>query len=1135
MGWHRVFVMNQLRFRRLLLWVVLPLALLVLLYAGLGFLAVPRLLRSGVQDYASQHYHRAVAVGDIRFNPFTLRLDIGEFSLPDTDGQPMVAFRHLMVDLTIASLWRLGPDFQAIVLQQPYARVVIRSDGTLNLKELAPAPAPNVPARPASGPGRLFIKHLSVQGGNLAFQDHAHPSVFSAQIEPINFDLRNFSTLSGAGGTYSLSASSDAGERLSWSGSLAVVPLSSHGQFEVANLQAHTLWNYLRDSVHFELPSGTVSLHGDYDFTAATSPIGLTVNVHDVTVSDLALRPKGGSEDYVKLDKLEVRETRADLAKRSVTVGSVHLAGGTIRAWVQRPGQVNLLELAGPAQPPPPSATPAAPPSAPTSGPPAPPAAPAAAQSGTPAAPDAWTVSVPDIVVDGVKVSAEDRQVSPAVAVQLDGLRVHLTGLGLPRTAPLAASVSTQINRDGKLDLNAEVHPDSSIKLHGELSRLDLTALQPYIAAQTDMTLRSGFLSAKLDVGRSADGQLSAAGDAELLRLHTVDNELKRDFIKLERLQLSGIDFASKPRSLHVHSIIARAPYARVIVESDRTVNLAKVLRLKSASAPPSSAAASGGAEQSAKTTDAETASASEATASAEPAATASAEASAASANAAAPVKAPSQEAASTTAAVATSGSAEPVPPTQTRTSAAAPPGGSSRPQKHRSHGHRHDQSAPPEGSSDPTQMAIAIDDIRIEDGSANYADFWIQPHFAVGIQTLHGTITGLKSDPRARAKVELKGNVDRYAPVHIWGEVNPLAATAYSDLNLSFKGVELSTVTPYSGHFAGYKIEKGKLSVDISYKIENRQLSAQHRFVIDQLELGDRVESPDAVKLPLKIAVALLKDRNGVINVDLPVTGSLDNPQFRLGPLIWKAVLGLLSKVATAPFAALGHLFGGGAQMKYVDFGAGSAVLDPPEHDKLSTLAKALKEKTQLELDVPVTFSSDLDRPALATARLDRQLLELGEHTGGSDKSGRRKQAAGDHAERATGASQNADDSTSALQSDPALTDPGSRFHLLVALYRQELGKNAPLPESAQEIVTAKKKEPPPDFGAANTELQAALLPRVSVSDSQLEALGRRRAQAIQDALLSGGELDPARVFIIGSAPKTEVKDKVRVELSLK
>ncbi|HET9391261.1 MAG TPA: hypothetical protein VFO44_16560, partial [Steroidobacteraceae bacterium] len=194
------------------------------------------------------------------------------------------------------------------------------------------------------------------------------------------------------------------------------------------------------------------------------------------------------------------------------------------------------------------------------------------------------------------------------------------------------------------------------------------------------------------------------------------------------------------------------------------------------------------------------------------------------------------------------------------------------------------------------------------------------------------------------------------------------------------------------------------------------------------------------------------------------------------------------------------------------------------------------LKDKTQLKLDVPVTFSPDLDRPALANALLDRRLLELSQQSGGR---GHRRTPSPAASASATseggGAGSGAAVDAAAAGSDPALTDPGSRFRLLVALYREELGKNASLPGSAQVIVAARKKEPPPDFGSANTELQAALLPRMSVSDNQLEGLGKRRAQAVQDALLGDGAIDPSRVFIIGSAPKTEAKDKVRLELSLK
>ena len=247
--------MIQVRIRRLLLWVALPALTLVLLYTVLGFWLVPRLIRSGVSDFVTKNYHREVAIGDVRFNPYTLRLDVRDFSLPDADGQPMLAFRHLLVDLTIASVWHLGPDFESILLEQPFARVLIEPDGTLNFSKLALPPAPGEKPEPNPKPARLFINHFSVLGGNVAFEDLAHPSAFRTEIKPITFDLRDFATVGQEKGTYMLSGASEAGERFSWSGSLSTYPLASHGQFEVGNLQAKTIWNYRSEEHTSELQS----------------------------------------------------------------------------------------------------------------------------------------------------------------------------------------------------------------------------------------------------------------------------------------------------------------------------------------------------------------------------------------------------------------------------------------------------------------------------------------------------------------------------------------------------------------------------------------------------------------------------------------------------------------------------------------------------------------------------------------------------------------------------------------------------------------------------------------------------------------------------------------------------------------
>jgi hypothetical protein len=325
-------------------------------------------------------------------------------------------------------------------------------------------------------------------------------------------------------------------------------------------------------------------------------------------------------------------------------------------------------------------------------------------------------------------------------------------------------------------------------------------------------------------------------------------------------------------------------------------------------------------------------------------------------------------------------------------------------------------------------------------------------------------------------------------------------------------------------------------------------------------------VESPDAVHLPLKIAIALLKDRNGVIDLDLPVTGSLDNPQFKIGPLIWKVLINVLEKVATAPFALLGRLFGGGEQMNYIDFRPGSAVLEPAEHDKLTALVKALKEKEKLELDVPLTYSADLDRPGLAAAHLNQRLLALKQDHEGGRRHGKDGNAQPGMAKTNNPSKPPGDGAPAQLEGqpqpvgqpqpdgspppqrstvmdspppdDPALTDPAQRYALLTQLFHTEMGKSTPLPDSANAIETAGKKKEGDhaDFSAANTELEAALSQKSPVPDTELEALGKHRARAIQDVLLLGTDIDPSRVFVIGTAPKGTVeKDKVRVELALK
>ena len=397
----------------------------------------------------------------------------------------------------------------------------------------------------------------------------------------------------------------------------------------------------------------------------------------------------------------------------------------------------------------------------------------------------------------------------------------------------------------------------------------------------------------------------------------------------------------------------------------------------------------------------------------------------------------------------------------------------------------------PPEPPPPPPAEALPVEirRVRIADGSMNFTDRTLRPEFSTGILEMSGTIAGLSGKPGTVADVKIDGKVDRYAPVAITGSVNYFAAETLTDIRMSFSNLEMTTFSPYSGKFAGYRIEKGKLNLTTNYKVVNNQLDANHKIVIDQLQLGEKVESADAVSLPLKLAVALLKDRNGVIDIDLPITGSLDDPQFRIGPIIWKMFKNLLVKIVSSPFSFIGGLFGGdGEDMQYIDFEPGRSDLDERDTAKLTALRTAMIDRPGLSVDIPMVHDEARDAPVLLErhwqAMLDKAAVT---------RFGEKAQQPGFVA------------SASAV--------PQDHRKLMVTAYRQQFGKDPELPKPDRK--NPEQKDLDPDAFAA-VELEKQLRPTVSVSGEDLQALGKARADAIQDVLLKDGGVEPSRVFVI-------------------
>lgn len=397
----------------------------------------------------------------------------------------------------------------------------------------------------------------------------------------------------------------------------------------------------------------------------------------------------------------------------------------------------------------------------------------------------------------------------------------------------------------------------------------------------------------------------------------------------------------------------------------------------------------------------------------------------------------------------------------------------------------------------------VKIGSVTLTNLLARFTDQSISPNVVTKIEGLTGTIKGLSSDQLAKADVALQGTVDKYAPFKIAGQINPLSEDAYTDLTVTFKNLDLPTVSPYSTHNVGYPITKGKLSLDLEYKVSEKTLVGENKVLIDQLTMGEKIESPDATSLPIPLALALLKDRKGQIDIDLPVRGNLDDPDFSYGGVIWNALGNLLTKIATSPFALVGGLVGGsGDDLQYVAFPAGIAKLPPAEQEKLNALGQALADRPALRLDIAGAADPQVDRHALAVEHLRKQLQKRKFVQGSSS-------------------------ATKGVTVEQIELNPEEEGPLLSELYVEQFGAQPNTPPSSPEGKASGVPTP--------EQMKSKLIESIQVEDEQLRLLAQQRAQGIREYLIQEGKVAGDRVFLVepNLSPVTE-EETVRSPLAL-
>lgn len=943
------------------------------LYSLLGFLILPgialRIANQQLANYATTPAH----IQRIELNPFSLEVTLWGLIIGEP-GKEQVGFERLYANLQIDSLWTKALHLSDVELDKPKTEILFGKDGKLNLLGLFKIPASEpTPADPNAKPFPLRVERIKLAGGYVHFQDSRPSEPIEFLYDKLDFELKNLSTLPDDNADMTLVAAGPAGGQIDWTGNFSLVPIASEGKLKVTDGQMKVWWPYVRDALPLALENGVLNLSTDYKLNLAKETELLLSNVA-VSVAPFALNAPDG-RPLVKLERLDVSETTIDLAKQQVVVGKIR--SNKLETWaaLEADGQLDWQKLFA-----------SQPSKAAVKAKAEPATTPAAADSPKPEPTPPgkpWQVLLKDVQLRNYQVHLADRKAQPAVALEVGPLNVDLQNFDSLNGSPFALKLDTGIGKQGKITADGEVNlAPVSAKLKVQTKDIDLRVAQSYITPFIRLELRSGMLGSDLAVDLKSTDPLafSVTGRAQVDQLHTLDTLKTRDFLKWQQLVLEGLNYQHGD-SLSIDKVNLFQPYARFMINDDRTTNVDDLL--------------------------------------------------------------------------------VPQPPDAGAKAAAKPAAAKDKP------------------------LAIHVGGVAINDGSANFADFSLTPNFATAVQQLNGAIGTIDSRQAKPATVDIKGKVDRYAPVTIKGAVNPFDPMASLDIATSFKRVELTTLTPYSGKFAGYRIRKGRLNLDLHYLITKGQLKAENKVVVEQLQLGEKVDSPDATSLPLKLAIALLKDVDGKISIELPVTGDLNNPQFSIMPIVWQTLRNLIVKAAAAPFKMIGGLISGGGSedLGTVSFAPGSSDLSKEAEASLVKLSGALKERPALRLEIEGTAAQSSDGPLIAEQRLEREYQ---------------------------------------YNYYKMLQRRGDKVPAQASLLQVPDGEKGPLLEGIYR--TRLKTQPPAEWKDLGKEertakMRADVIKFWSSSDVLLRQLGQERASSIKDFLVDKTQMADDRVYFVDAS----------------
>ncbi|HKX61892.1 MAG TPA: DUF748 domain-containing protein, partial [Verrucomicrobiae bacterium] len=428
-----------------------------------------------------------------------------------------------------------------------------------------------------------------------------------------------------------------------------------------------------------------------------------------------------------------------------------------------------------------------------------------------------------------------------------------------------------------------------------------------------------------------------------------------------------------------------------------------------------------------------------------------------------------------------------------------------------------------------PIDVSLAA--IVFTNGRVQFTDRMVSPAAEVSIEQLNGAIRGVSSRPDSRADIDIHGQVEKTGPVHLKGALYPMFVGRDTTMEVRLNTMDLHPTGPYVGKFLGYRLSKGRLGVELKYEIRDGKVVGANLIKLDQFTLGEKVNSPDALPLPIKLGLAILKDRNGLIELDVPVEGRLDDPEFSLGRVVTRAVLNIITKIATSPFAALGAVFGGGGEeLSYQEFVPGSAELQAGAAEKLDKLANGLFERPGLQLEIEGAVDAVQDGAALRRQKLEAELrLSKWQALSKSARAQTPVESVPITPEEFAAFIEKRYQSNFSPSAVAARTG-GTATNALPTP-----GRAKPIPDAPNKGAVVLRSEPTERAPKAEAQTMAdQVIGLVPLSDAEYMQLATQRAKRVRDYLLQSGKVSQDRILMSESGEVARTSNGTKVLLRL-